>query len=108
MVLKKILEWFLTYMGVEATLVMWPGPREQTFVLPSHWGSTWNLALIGSAVLEKKTSENGGRMDTGRTTEHAYTISSPMSLKAHVAKKQPLADFGKLKMILFWKDPLEN
>ena len=24
---------------------MWPRPREQTFVPPSHWGSIWNLAL---------------------------------------------------------------
>ena len=31
-------------MGVVAILVMWPTPNEQTFVLPSHWGATWNLA----------------------------------------------------------------
>ena len=47
-------------MGVEAILVMWPRPREQTFVPPSHWGSIWNLALIGQAILEKKIFENGG------------------------------------------------
>ena len=64
---KKIFERFLPYMGVEAILVMWPRPHEQTFVPPSHWGSIWNLAfsLIGQAVLEKKIFENGGqqRMD---------------------------------------------
>ena len=30
--------WFLTDMGVPASLVMWPGPFEQTFVPPSHGG----------------------------------------------------------------------
>ena len=56
-------------MGVAAILVMWPTPREQTFVPPSHWGSIWNLALIGPAVL-KKIFENGGRRmnDDGRRT----------------------------------------
>ena len=64
---KKIFEWFLPYMGVEAILVMWSRPHEQTFVPPSHCGSIWNLAfnLTGQAVLEKKIFENGGqqRMD---------------------------------------------
>ena len=62
----KAFEGFLPYMGVAAILVMCPRPREQTFVRPSHWGSTWNLASIGPAVLEKKIFENGGRTDNGR------------------------------------------
>ena len=58
-------------MGVVAILVTCLRPREQTFVPPSHWGSTWNFALIGQAVLEKKIFENGGRRmtDTGRRTD---------------------------------------
>ena len=53
-------------MGVVAILVKWPRPQEQTFVPPSHWGSIWNFALIGQAVLEKKIFENGGwRTDDG-------------------------------------------
>ena len=53
---------------------------EQTFVPPTHGGSKWNLASIGPAVLEKIfENENGGR------TDHAYTISSPISLKAQVS-----------------------
>ena len=72
-------------MGVAAILVMWPRPREQTFVPPSHWGSIWNLALIDPVVLEKKIFENGGQMDNRRKMEHAYTISSQMSLKAQVS-----------------------
>ena len=58
---KKISEGFLPYMGVAANLVIWPGPSKQTFVPPTHWGSIWNLALIGQVLLEKKTFENGGQ-----------------------------------------------
>ena len=71
---KKIFEGFLPYMGVAAILVMWPRPRKQTFVPPSHWGSIWNLALIGQAVLEKKIFENGGRRrDDGPRLYYALT-----------------------------------
>ena len=52
-------------MGVAAILVMWPRCPEQTFVPPTHGGSTWNLASIGPAALEK-IFENGGRTDDGR------------------------------------------
>ena len=57
---KNIFEGFLPYMGVVAILVMWPRSHEQTFVPPSHWGSIWNLALIGKEVLEK-LFKNGGQ-----------------------------------------------
>ena len=54
---------------------------EQTFILLSHWGSIWNLALVGQVILEKKIFENGGQQTDGRRgTDHGYTISSPMSL----------------------------
>ena len=46
---KKIFERFLPYMGVAAILVMWPKCRKQTFVTPTHGGSTQNLALVGQA-----------------------------------------------------------
>ena len=79
-------------MGMGVILVMWPRPREQTFVPPSHWGSIWNLALIRPAVFEKKTFEmvDDRRRtttddDDGRTTDHGFAISSPMSLKAQVS-----------------------
>ena len=61
-------------MGVVAILVMWPRPRKQTFILLSHWGSIWNLALIGPAVLEK-IFENGGQTDLvgfGETSPGTY------------------------------------
>ena len=70
-----------------AILVRWPRCPKQTFVPPTHGGSTWNLALIGPAALVKKISENGGRTDEGRM-EHAYTISSPMSLRLRWAKNR--------------------
>ena len=61
LVLEKIFEGFIPYMGMAAILVMWPRLYEQTLVLLSLWGSIWNLASIGQAVLEKKIFENGGR-----------------------------------------------
>ena len=45
---------FLPYMGMAAILVMWPGPFEQTFVPPSHGGSTSNLAVFGQAGSQEK------------------------------------------------------
>ena len=72
---KKIFEGFLPYIGLAAILVMWPRPREQIFVPPSHWDSIWNLASIGPAVLEKKIFENGGRMDGRMTDTGRQTIA---------------------------------
>ena len=46
------------YMGMAATLVMWPGPFEQTFISPSYGGSTWNLASISLFVSKEKKFEN--------------------------------------------------
>ena len=68
--LKKIFEGFLPYMGMTAILVMWPGPHMQTFVPPSHGGSTWNLTSIGPVVPEKKTFEN-------EHTTHRQTTALP-------------------------------
>ena len=45
-------------MGMAAILVKWPGQFEQTFVPPSHGGSTLNLASIGTAVSKEKKFEN--------------------------------------------------
>ena len=78
LVLAKIFEGFLLYMGVAAILVMWPRPRKQTSVPPTHGGSTWNLASIGPAVLEKKIFENGGWttdgwMDDGACLYYKFT-----------------------------------
>ena len=50
---KEIFEGFLTYMGLEALLVMWHGTFEQIFIPISHGGSIWNLASIGLCVLSK-------------------------------------------------------
>ena len=65
LVLEKIFEGFLPYMGVAAIFAMWPRPRKQTFVPTSHWCSIWNLALIGQSVLEKVFENGGRRTDNG-------------------------------------------
>ena len=59
-------------MGMAVILVMWPGPFEQTFVLPSQGGSIWNLASIGSVVSEEKMFEN---VDIHTTYIHTYTYT---------------------------------
>ena len=55
---------FLPYTGMKASLVMWPWPFEQTFVLPSQGGSILNLTLIGSVVSEEKMFKECGRQTT--------------------------------------------
>ena len=64
---------FLLYMGMAAVLVMRPGPFEQLFVPPTPGGYIY--ITIGPVVSEEKSFEivHGRR----RTTEPAYTISSP-------------------------------
>ena len=71
---KKIFKAFLPYMGLAAILVTCPRCSEKIFVPLTLRGSTWNLAPIGPAVLEKKIFENGGRTDDNgqRTDDGAY------------------------------------
>ena len=80
---KKIFEGFLPYMGVAAILVMSPRCREQTFVPSTQGGSTYSLALIGQAVLEKKMFEfvYDGRTTDGRTPDRPvyYKLTSEPS-----------------------------
>ena len=85
---KKTFEGVLPYMEMAAILVIWREPIEQTFVSPSHWYSTWNLASIGTVVSEEKIFENGGdddNADADRRQMHAYTINSSMSLKPQIS-----------------------
>ena len=77
-------------MGMAASLVMWPGPFEQSFVPPSHRSSIWSLTLIGPVVSEEKMFKKCGRR---RTTTYdgrlrpTYPISSPLS---RWAKNKPM------------------
>ena len=69
-------------MGMAAILVMWPRPFEQLFFPKCPGGCIWNLVAIGLVVSEEKSFEivdgqTDGRQMDGRTTEPAYTISSP-------------------------------
>ena len=72
------MSWFADY-------VMWPGPFEQTFVPPSHRGSTWNLTSICPVVSKEKRFENTDRPQT-TTTETTHTISSPVGQRLSWAK----------------------
>ena len=73
-------------MGMAAMLVMWPRPFEQLFFPKGPGGCIWNLVAIGPVVSEEKsfeivdgrrTTDDVRRTDGRRTTEPAYTISSP-------------------------------
>ena len=58
---------------MEAILVMWPGPFEQSFVPPSRGDSIWNLASISPDVSEEKMFENVDNIHTHiHTTTEAY------------------------------------
>ena len=56
---ERIFEGVLPYMDMAAILVMRPVPFIFIFAT-SQGGSTWNLALIGKAVSEKKMLEING------------------------------------------------
>ena len=79
LVLEKIFEGFLPYMGVAAILAMWLRCPEQTFVPPTHGGCNWNLASIGLAVLEKKIFENGGRTRDGQGTDDGACLYNKLT-----------------------------
>ena len=110
---KKIFEGFLPYMGMAAILVMWPRPRERTFIPPSHWGSIWNLVLIGQAVLEKKIFENGGRRTDVDEPWLYYKLTNELSKGSGELKNTTFVEanvmniFAKFQLHLpygFWED----
>ena len=79
---KKIFECFVPYIGMAATLVLWPGPREQTFVPPSHGCSTWNLTPNGLVVSEEKMFEN---VDRRQKTD--YRLQTTTTETSHTTNK---------------------
>ena len=79
---KKIFEGFLPYMGMVAILVMWPRPMNK-FVFPHPTDPPYEIAFdrpsgFGEDIWKWWTTD-------GQTTDHGYTVSSPMSLKAQVS-----------------------
>ena len=58
-------------MGMAAILVMWSRPCKQTFIPQPYWGSIWNLALTGPAILEK-IFEKCGRTDNGQMVNRPW------------------------------------
>ena len=97
---KKIFEGFLPYMGMVAILVMWPGPHMQTFIPPSHGGSTWNLTSVGPVVPEEKMFENLNTWHTDRQ-QPCHMISSRMSLQLRWAKNAIDPDLKWVQKIFF-------
>ena len=98
---------FLSYMGMAAILVMWPGPFEQTFV-PQFKSSKfhmkfdidWPCGFWGRDVYRVWTTDEGRRRPT-------YPISSPKSLWLRWAKKgcrfyciHIFTDYKKLLIVL--------
>ena len=55
---------------------MWPRPYKQTFVPPSHGGSTFNLVSIGCAVSEEMSFENVDDLDNVWQQTIFHPISS--------------------------------
>ena len=78
--LHKIFEGILPYMGVAAILVMRSRCHEKKFFPPIQGGFTYNLALIGPAVLEKKMFEHCERRRL-KTTDGRQTMGV---LQAHL------------------------
>ena len=78
-------------MGMAAMLVMRPRPFEQFFFPKGPGVCILNLVAIGPVVSEEKSFE----IVDGRTTEIAYTISSPGAFGS-----------GELKMCLESKHSL--
>ena len=82
-------------MGMAAMLVMWPWSFEQLFFPKGPGGCIWNLVAIRPVVSEEKSFEivdgrrtDGRTTDDGRrTTEPAYTISSPGAFGSGELKK---------------------
>ena len=80
---------FLPYTAMVASLVMWPGPFEQTFIPPSHRSSIGNLTLIGPVVSEEKmfkrvwTTYDGWR----RPTYHISSSNEPLALVSLYSKR---------------------
>ena len=71
-------------MGMVAMLVMWPRPFEQFSSPRGPGGCIWNLVAIGPVVSEEKWFEI---VDGRRTTEPAFTISSPRAFGSGELKR---------------------
>ena len=82
-------------MCMAATLVMWPGPFEQTFIPPSHRSSICNMTLIGPVVSEEKMFKECGR----RRWRPTYPVSSPVS---HTSVVVPYCYLFLLSVFILW------
>ena len=83
-------------MGMEAILVTWPGPFEQTFVSLSHGDSIWNLASIGAVVSEEKMFKECGlswkkKQQTNKQNKTKLLYMYP-TLKWSVTRLRPVSN----------------
>ena len=106
---------FLPYMGMAAMSVMWPKPFEQHFFPKGPGGCIWNLVAIGPVVSEEKsfeivdgrrTTDDGRRTTDGRTTEPAYTISSPGAFGSGELKNRTHTKKKKFSARIWTQNPL--
>ena len=74
-------------MGMAAILVMWPRCPKQTFVPLTHGDSTWNLASIGPAVLEKIFESGGWMTKDGRACLN-YKLTNASKGSSELKKKK--------------------
>ena len=90
-------------MGMAAMLVMWPIQFEQLFFPKGPGDCIWNLVAIGPVVSEEKSFEivDGRTTDGRRTTEPAYTISSPGAFGSGELKRQTWVPGVSATMDLF-------
>ena len=85
-------------MGMAATLVMWPGLLEQTFVPPSHAGSIWNLASIGPVVSEEKMFKECGR----QTTDERRMTEAYLSYKLTNEPSAQVSSICQTRLYSYW------
>ena len=97
-------------MGMAAMLVMWPRSFEQIFFPKGPGGCIWNMVAISPVVSKEKSFEivDGRRTDRRRTTESAYTISSPGAFGSGELKKHAFFSTIDTWTVLFLGFPLEG
>ena len=61
-------------MGMAAILVIWPGPAEQIFILPTYQSFTWNSALMCWENLQQKMFESKNMSDLGQRSNNDLNL----------------------------------
>ena len=108
LLVQKISEGFLPYMGMAAILVMWLGPREQTFVPPIPWMLHMKFYFNWPSGFRVEDVWKCWQMTDYRwqtmTTEASHTISSPVSLWLRRAKSYCWEGGIKIKLLMVFSE----